>query len=280
MLTFQQVCKELKRAEAGGCEINYKIEQKACSNQNLQEKVIAKYNQYWESKFSDNNTLPNLSVIGCCEIGHLTGNQLFRLFAQIFERDDIYEFGNCLYFSINGQHRAAVLFLGSDRYPLFPNLITTPPPTDSKEFRFIFSKLFDDDEVEMRRKHENKEITDRYTEEKIQSLRLKAKQKYFEFLKTRLTDFPLMPFAYSFMGLVFNCAFKESSKNPFTTDAVSTSSLPFAACVKFAFDQNDSGKITLLFGEIGRQSQAKTKEEIFQLRIDVILSKAKLFISR
>ena len=273
MLTFDQVCEKLKIAEVGQSpEINYKIELKFCSNRELQEKTYAKYIKFWKKRqLPSQNFLLKLCDVGCSEIGHLTGSETFRFFSQIFSRDDICRSGNCLYLSINESPCAVVLFQTEN--PFFPNLITLSPPRHLEKFRFMFSKLFDDDEVK-KRSHQQTYAAD-YKPEKINSLRSEAIQEFSKFLKTPLGEFPLHPYGNAFMGLMFDCAFKECRRNQIRTEDCDTTMLPFAACVKFAFDQKDSGRICHLFGEI-RQEGAIAKEK----RAETMWENAKMFIER
>ena len=198
------------------------------------------------------------------------------LFSRIFKNDDLCKFGNCLYLSVNNLSIAAILFLRSDNYSLFPNLVTYTPQNQKTELRFIFSKLFDNDEVEKRCLEKNKEIADNYSSDKINQIRFRAKPEYFKFLKTPRAEFPQTPFKSAFTGVVFDCAFKGSTKSPMTTKKINTNLLPFAACVKFAFDQNDSGKISHLFGEVHVDQRGGS---MFQVKAEAMLEKAKFFIS-
>ena len=79
------------------------------------------------------------------------------------------------------------------------------------------------------------------------------------------------------MGWMFDCAFKGSAKSPIRTQHINPTLLPFAACVKFAFDQSYSGKITHLFGEVHIDPR---EGSMFQLKAEAMLEKTNFFISQ
>ena len=237
MLSFNQVCQELQQEElASFRDIECNISRNFYPSSQLQEKIDTLYEIFWWKKPKKPNEFsPRPIVVGCCEIGKLSGCEVMWLFSRIFKNDDLCKYGTCLCLSINKLPIAAILFFGSDHYPLFPHFVT-PKTSQREEDRSMYSKLFNDDEVEKRRLGKNQASASYYTLEKINHLRSKANSEYFKILKTQLAEFPQIPFRDAFMGLMFECVFKGSAKNPVKTKEIDPTLLPFAACVKFAFD--------------------------------------------
>ena len=200
MLNFEQACETLKVAETKydtSRQVDYGIRLQFCSNRSLQEKIYAKYKKKPEPASS--GQLPKLCDVGCCEIDHLTDSEVFRFFSEIFERNDISQTGKCLYLSINDGPCAAILYKSGAVF--FPMLVTMPPPKHLSKFRYMFSKLFDDVEVE---KQKNGEWAEEYSEEMITRLRSDASRKISKFLKRKIANFPLFPFGNAFLGLMFD----------------------------------------------------------------------------
>ena len=179
---------------------------------------------------------PTPSVVGYCEIGSLTGCESMWLFSSIFENDDLCRYGNCLYLSVKNKPVAAILFLGSDDNFHAPKLVTNPPLKNEEDFSSILTKMFDDDTIE-RWRLKNPENADDYSEKKINHLRSQAKLEYSKFLKTPLIEFLQSQFKNSFLGLMLDCAFHAGyNKNAEIPEQINPTLLPFAACVKLAFD--------------------------------------------
>ena len=119
--------------------------------------------------------------------------------------------------------------------------------------RFLFTKLFDEPEVLQRRNHCDVTHPDQIynTEEVVQNLRREAFQKFPNFLNEKIISFSLPHFGYSFLGLLSAISHRISSKgNPQNMIPHFSLDIPFAACVYFAFTQNQIGKLSELCGEI------------------------------
>ena len=279
MLSFEQVCQELKKAELVSFrKIEYNITKEIIADRSLKEKVNKQFQDYWERRpKKPDGFSPKPNFAGCCEIGRLTGCEIMWLFSRIFKNDDLCNYGNCLYLSVNNRSIAAILFLGSDHYFYFPKLVPKRPFEENKDFRHMFTKLFDDDTVKQRSLKENPAITVYYSEEKINDLRCQAKSEYSKFLKTPLQEFSQVQFRNVFLGLMMECAFKGCPRNIVKTEHINPTLLPFAACVKLAFDQDDYGKVCQLFGEVFEEPKPS---QFLQVKAEAMLETAKRFISK
>ena len=278
MLSFEQVCQELKNAElVRKRETTYKIIENPIPDPLLQRKVNKKFQDYWKERSKPDDLPSKPFAVGYCEIGRFTGCEFMWFCSHILKNDDLCKYGNCLYLSVKNLAIAAILFLGANQYHLyFPKLVTkSQHGEESMDFSDMFARLFDDDTLKDRRvKNPESAI---YSQEKINHLRSQAKSEYSKFLKTPLAEFLQIPFLNVFLGVVLDCAFRGCPKNPVKTGQVKHTLIPFAACVKLAFDQEESGKIHLLFGEV-REPQEKS--ELLGIKAKAILETAKQFISK
>ena len=187
--------------------------------------------------------------------------------------------GNYLCFSANGILVAGFLQLSNNIIVITP----TPPLSKSeKKFKFIFSKLFDDDEVD--KQNNNSSYKSFYTKEIIQSLRDQVKNLYPKFLNISIAQFLSLPenenvFLYSFIGLLGSVTFAGSDKEPLKKVCSDFCSIPFCALTKLAFDSNQSGQITNLLGEIGLQEGLSGKK-LYQKKANCSIETAKLIITK
>ena len=279
MLSFEQVCQELKKAELVSFrKIEYNITKGIIADRSLKEKVNKKFQDYWKErprKPDGFSSKPNFA--GCCEIGRLTGCEIMWLFSRIFKNDDLCKYGNCLYLFANKLPIAAILFLGSDHYFYFPKLVPKLPLEEKKDFRHMFIKLFDDDTVKQRRLKEISANAVYYSEEKINGLRCQAKSEYSKFLKTPLAEFSQIQFRNAFLGLMMECAFGGCPRNRVKTEHINPTLLPFAACLKLAFDQDDYGRVRQLFGEVFKKPEPP---RFLQVKAKAMLETATRFISK
>ena len=134
----------------------------------------------------------------------------------------------------------------------------------------MFLKLFNDKRVEKYRKDWSSK-NDNWGESSVQFLRDKAKFWYQEFLNTKLSEFNIeededaLPIRNAFIGLLAKCAYRTSDLDPLrqvqplcsndiTQSLKNFKQIPFAACIQFAFDVNNSGVIATLLGEIPKQN--------------------------
>ena len=86
--------------------------------------------------------------VPCCPIDHLNGKEILGALKNIFNYKKLLP-GNYLCFSADGLLVASILQTKNNMIEITPTPLLS---TSEKKFRFIFSKLFDDDEVIRRRK--------------------------------------------------------------------------------------------------------------------------------
>ena len=218
-----------------------------------------------------------MSPIGCCQIGSLTGNKLLKVLRNIFNSTKILS-GNYLCFAADGILVAAIAISKARMLAITP---TPPLSLLDKKFKFLFSKLFDDEEVNTQRKGNYSSL---YTKKFIKSLKTQAKSLYPKFLNISATEFLSLSerenvFFYSFFGLLASVAFAGSDKEPLRKFDSNFSSIPFCALTKLAFDSNQSGQITKMFGEIEWQNGLFGKR-LYVKRASCSVKTAKLIITK
>jgi len=100
-------------------------------------------------------------------------------------------------------------------------------------------------------------------------MRSRAIELFPSFLETEIGSFELNPFGNCFLALLVNIAYRIGPRgNPQIRRGIL--SMPFAACLNFAFKNNLIGKIVRLCGEIGRKKD----------RIHIMKKSAKELIKR
>jgi len=260
MLSFSKVCKILADAvsmTSDRCP-NYTIipnkdipKNGICDCYKIKRKVQENY-QRWNDC---NGSSVKLNSKGCCEIDNFTGNALFAVFYDIINMNIYGKFlfkpGDVIYFSNNCVYCAAIMFTKSKP------VVSTPSPSacqneENEKYTHLYSILFDDGKVQKYRSKPNK-YQEYYSDNNVGDFRKEAKKKFPIFLSTKISDFDLFPFGYKFLLVLVPIAYGIGPRgNPrnlpvehFNLD------VPFAACLKFAFDNDLSGKITALCGEIG-----------------------------
>jgi len=253
MYNYKDLCKILKDAVPLTPSPDYAFH--SISKSQDPYDLLGKIKYRYERRSSFTNTSLQLSCTGCCPIDQLTGNELLRVLFDLFNKRNqhFHEPGNYLCFSINGKLIAACASIKLQM------LSITPSPTiitrDEKKFLYLFSKLFDDVEVNNRRVGDKSFF---YSTEIIQSLRNEAKQLYPKFLKLTIAEFFSLPiqqkvFFFPFFGLLVSVAFKSSEKEPMRKHLCDFKFTPFCALIKLSLDLDQTGEITNLFGEIGFQ---------------------------
>ena len=257
MLNYQDICKKFKEAVKENQPVpEYKVDhEKNCNNEEL-KKEVKQRNQEW-NKQNENNV--EFKKVGVCEIGQFTGNELLRIFLDICNNNNNKDYnqpGNCIYLNSNDESIAALIFLYSSV------LTVEVTATSNDEHQKMFIKLFNDRRVEEYRKGK--------------FLRDKAKSLYQKFLNTKFLEFSkildgdyILPIRKAFLRLLAQCAYRMNNLDPLR-QVQSTSSqlseeftqIPFAACIKFAFDVDNSGVISTLLGQIPKQdSNVKVSKE-------------------
>ena len=122
--------------------------------------------------------------------------------------------------------------------------------------KFLYTKLFDDGTVD----YYQTDNQDCYKNVDETELRREAEKKFPHFLNTKIKDISnLFPFGDQFFALLVAIAYKSGSRSSPRTMPVAPLNfnvpVPFAACIKFAFDHSQTGKITALCGEVVWQAK-------------------------
>ena len=278
MYSYQNLCEILRDAVLSTPSSDYEIKpiSQFYDVHDLLGKVEYKFKTQMKLAKMDADLLTTFCV-GCCPIDRFNGKELLGVFKEIFSSKKFLP-GNYLCFSANRILVAGILQLKDNMIE-----ITTTPllSMSAKKFRYIFSKLFDDDEVDKRKKSSSNSF---YTKEIIESLRDQAKNLYPKFLSLSVAQFLSLPdeenvFFYSFIGLIASVVFADSDKEPIKRVCSEFCYILFCALTKLAFDTNQSGQITKLLGEIGWQ-EGLSKEERNKKKAKCSLQTAKSIITK
>ena len=268
-INFEEVCQILKESVSFVNPPDYEINPDfTCDSKALMKKITFHY-QKWTSRVKRNIGEQDFRCVGCCEIGNLTGSELMKMFFDIFETKQ-FETGNYVCFLKNSEQCAALLF-----EPYRPVIITLSPPKNSG-CNSAYSKLFDDDKVDKDRK---KGVKNNVSEEEVAKVRQQAKVEYPTFWQTKFSVFDLYPFGVAFFGLAADIARHSCTKYSFQRFSADVGKVPFAACVKLAFDANLTGEVTNLFGEV-RFVGWLSEEKLISRKVDLICTTAHQLISR
>jgi len=192
---------------------------------------------------------------GCCKIDDFTGRQLLRVLYDIINMENengdfLYGPGNVVYFSKNESFCAAIMFTKSKP------LITTPPKKLAKKdenmkYKHLYSKLFHDNYAEKFSVIPNK-YREYYSENYVKEMREKAFVLFPTFLTNNIGCFELYPYGYKFLTVLVPIAYGIGRRgNPQSLGWEIDFSVPYAACLKFAFSKKLTGKIAGLCGEVG-----------------------------
>jgi len=99
-----------------------------------------------------------------------------------------------------------------------------------------------------------------------------AVELFPSFLTTEIGNFDMHLFGYRFLAILVNIAYRIGPRgNPQNNGGDINISIPFAACVKFAFKNNLTEKIVGLCGEIGCNPE---------VRMNIIKEKTQELIDR
>ena len=261
MSNYHTICTRLKEAILKQTMPKYNVDyEKDCNNEKLKEKVRQHY-ETWNELTGNNKVY---TKIGVCEIGQFTGNELLRVFLDICNNKDYNQPGNYIFLNVNNQSMAVLMFVNCS--VMSDEVI----PTLNDKQRKMFIKLFNDRRVEKYRKDWSSK-NDHWEESSVQFFRDKAKFLYQEFLNTKLSKFNIeededaLPIRNAFIALLAKCAYRTSDLDPLrqvqplcsndiTQSLENFKQIPFAACIQFAFDVNNSGVIATLLGEIPKQN--------------------------
>ena len=230
----------------------------------IKKKVQESYDKWVND--CQHRTSSDLVCRGYCEIDNFTGNELLRILCNIISKKTdndsyAYEPGNVLYFSKNGNTCAAIMFTKST--PVSKTLPRTPFENDEDiKYKHLYTKLFNDGLVQNFRRMPNK-YQDYYMKEYVEEFRREAEGRYSHFLKTKIKDYgDFFPLGSQFFAMLVTIAYRIGSRgNPRNKSALLNLDIPFAACIKFAFDNSQTGKITALCGEIGWKSAILKQKE-------------------
>ena len=267
-IKYKEVCQILKESISFTNPPDYEINPDfTCDSKALMEK-ITNYYQNWKSFVKRFNGKEDFRCVGCCEIGNLTGSELMKMFFDIFETKQ-FETGNYVCFLKNSEQCAALLFKKNTAA-----IIAVPPPKNSG-WNHTYSKLFDDETTDKYRKKGRKNISQEY----IAKVRQQAKVEYPTFWQTKFSEFDLHPFGVVFFGLAADIAKYSGTKYSFQSSSNNVGKVPFAACVKLAFDANLTGEVTNLFGEV-RFVGWLPEEKLISRKVDLICTTAHHLISR
>ena len=252
MFSYNQVCQELKKGFSKNPP-SYNIDfEKTCNNDDLLHKTEKLYEKWINHDAS--NIVYEPKTIGCCEISELSGNDLLRVFLDICNNKEYNQIRSLIFFDIKG-HSKTVLVFSKD------NLLTkaTSPSEDDlnvdNHHRGMFAKLFNDEKVQS---FKGTDFEMFYTTDLIQQYRSEAKAQFHQFLSEKFGQFPFYPYGKCFLGLIAKCAFRMSDRDPLRDISRIKSDIeliPFPACIEFAFQQNRTGVITCLLGELPRLSR-------------------------
>ena len=173
-----------------------------------------------------------------------------------------YKPGNVLYFSMNRNACTAIMFTNSTPVVKTSPIILFENDEDIK-YKHLYTKLFDDRLVQRFRRTPNK-YQDFYMKEYVEELRKEAKGRYSHFLKTKMKDYDdFFPFGDQFFAMLVPIACRMGSRgSPQNLPVRSNLDIPFAACIKFAFDGSQTGKVTALCGEVGTKSAKERAKSI------------------
>ena len=269
---YEKVCQILKEAVPLAIPPNYKIDPEAtCHNDQLLGKVNHVY-KIW-TKGIPETAEQDFRCVGSCEIGDFNGNEITRIFYDIFKTNQ-YQIGNYVCFSSKNKQCFAIIFLPSYSRPM---IATLSPPSDSK-LKHVYNKLFDDEQVKEDRKKVDKEETT-LSQVYVENLRKEAKVEYFQYLETKFANFNLHPFDVAFIGLSADIATHSCKSGILLQGNSKVDKISFAACVRLAFKFDQTGEITKLFGEVGLLSR-KTSMDGTKQKADIAVSTTNQFIAK
>ena len=285
MCNFQKTCKELKKAVPLNNAPNVGKLTECPISGNLEEKVKKKHNRWVNQYLPPGNTY-DLIRLGCYPIDNLTGLNLLKVLCK-FSNDNQYQPGNYLYLSLNGKPIAALVFV-------LQNVLSITTKTENQHWKGMFTKLFDDTEIQKQQNIE--ERSQFYLENDITGYREEAKPEYHnffvqtcsEFLNDEITESLKWALWNSFFGVLVAVANRMSTRGNLSVRRSSASSIdhiPYLACVKLAFDLNESGKISELLGEVRKEvteqkerQKRTSREKIDHLKAECIERTAKHLI--
>ena len=242
----------------------------------LYRKVEANFS-IWKSHLKLSNNF-RLDCKGCCEIDNFTGNELLRVYHDIIGKKQaensqkhLYKPGDFFYLSKNKKLCAGIMFTKTKLVVSTPE--SSGKETEERSYKFLYTKLYT---VDPAKKYGDDVL---YDPTVVEELRKSAQEQFPDFLNKKIKDFELCPYGYSFLSVLVPVAYRISWRgNPqnFPKEHSLDYDIPFAACLKFAFDKNRTGMISGLCGEGGY----KEKEVLWEERAETIVENAKQLINR
>ena len=115
------------------------------------------------------------------------------------------------------------------------------------KYKHLYTEMFNDGLVQHFRRPLNK-YQEYYMKECVEEFRREAEGRYSHFLKTKIKDYSdFFPLAGQFFAMLVTIACKIGSRgNPRNISVLLNLDIPFAAHIKFAFDNSQTGKVTAL----------------------------------
>ena len=287
MYNLLQTCKELKNAIPLNNAPNIERITEFKDPGDLRGKVEYEHKKWVDVHLPQESKQYNLIFCGGYAIDNLTGLNFLKVLCKILN-DDQYQPGNFLYLSLNAKPIAALIFV-------LHNALSITTKIVDQHWKGMFTKLFDDTEIQKQRNVE--ERNQFYIESDITDYRENAKPEYHnffvqtcsEFLNNKVTESFKWALWNSFFGVLVAVANKMSTRGKLSVRRSPSSiidHIPYLACIKFAFDKNESGKVSELLGEVRkevtepRKRKRRTLEEQEHQRADNMESTAKHLIKK
>ena len=269
--TFQLTCKELKKAVSLNNAPNVDKLTEFQDPGNLKGKVEYEHKKWIDLHLPPGSKRYDLIFRGCYPIENLTGLNFLKVLCKILN-DHQYQPGNFLYLSLDAKPIAALMFA-------LHNVLSITIKIEDYDLKGMYSKLFDASEIQKQQNIE--ERSQNYLEKNIRDYRERAKPAYYnffsqtssEFLSGEVTESFKWALWNSFFGVLVAVANRITRRGNLSIRRSSSSSIdhiPYLACIKFAFDLNESDKVSELLGEVrkkvGEQKGAQTKISHYQAR--------------
>ena len=117
------------------------------------------------------------------------------------------------------------------------------------QYEHLYSALFSDNHCEFYSRNPGK-YPKAYSQRHVEEHRKEAEKIFPLFLKIKVTSCNMFPFGFHFLSLLVFIAYRISSRGSLRDIAEALNlDIPFAACLKFVFDNSLTGKISALIGE-------------------------------
>ncbi|CAK8672538.1 unnamed protein product [Clavelina lepadiformis] len=207
------------------------------------------------------------------DVTNLTGKQFLQLLVKILNDD--WKIGEGILLSADEKYQVAILKYSATQLAIK----TYPIPGDEPCNRGIFSKLFDDNYVQLTQ-NSKEEFKDYYAPDKIKLLRKNSREKFPIFLEQKMTQnfINLQPYNYPFIGLLFEIARTDITTDAYLEARGILNNVPVAACVKLAMDTQQTGKLKKVFGERIQLIKYTKRDTVVRQKADLRMVAAKEII--